>query len=176
MEPGVVAPIDGLRELKAVALIQKYRELFGEESKSSYRQFLFQRVAWRLQARAAADLSERARRRATEIVDDADMRTKAPKGLSPQDASAPWANKGRGIGDCRRLVYGVGWLAKRQPVLTASRHTSPVALAPCEGGNNRCGYRGPVSASVDRAAVRGPLPQFERRRAGRHSQPEQRTQ
>src|SRR5579863_2017115 len=38
----------------------RYRELFGEESPSSNHQHLFRRIAWRLQARAEGDLSERA--------------------------------------------------------------------------------------------------------------------
>jgi Protein of unknown function (DUF2924) len=40
---------------------------------SSNRQFLFRRIAWRLQANAHGDLSERARHRALEIADDADL-------------------------------------------------------------------------------------------------------
>ncbi len=69
-----------------VELKKKYRELFGEDSKSSNKQFLFRRIAWRLQARVEGDLSERARHRAAEIADDADLRTRAPKGFSPPDA------------------------------------------------------------------------------------------
>ena len=92
MDPGVVASIEELRDLKVVALKKKYRELFGEDSKSSNKQYIFRRIAWRLQARVEGDLSERARRRAAEIADDADLRTRAPKGFSPQDvpASATW--------------------------------------------------------------------------------------
>jgi len=45
----------------------------GEKSRSSDRQFLFRRIAERLRARAEGDLSERARRRAREIADDADL-------------------------------------------------------------------------------------------------------
>ncbi len=52
----------------------------------------FRRIAWRLQAKVEGDLSERARHRAAEIADDADLRTRAPKGFSPRDipASATW--------------------------------------------------------------------------------------
>jgi hypothetical protein len=67
--------------------------VFGEESKSSYKQFLFRRIAWRLQARVEGDLSDRARRRAIEIASDADLRTRAPKGFLPGNAasSSPWS-------------------------------------------------------------------------------------
>ena len=47
-----------------------YREVFGEDSRSRHMQFLFWRVAWRIQANALGGLSERARRRALEIADD----------------------------------------------------------------------------------------------------------
>src|SRR5437763_1361393 len=48
-----------------------YRELFGEESRSSNHAHLFRRIAWRLQAKAQGDLSERARKRALELAEDA---------------------------------------------------------------------------------------------------------
>src|SRR5712675_1285262 len=54
---------------------------FGEESKSSNKQFLFSRIAWRLQANAEGGLSERACHRAVQIADEADLRTRAPKGF-----------------------------------------------------------------------------------------------
>ncbi len=71
--------IKALRKLPAAALRTKYRELFGEESRSSNRQFLFRRVAWRLQALAQGDLSDRARQRAREIANDADLRVQPAK-------------------------------------------------------------------------------------------------
>jgi hypothetical protein len=83
MDSGVVAAIGELQGLRVVELKKRYRELFGEDSKSSNKQFLFRRVAWRLQARVEGDLTERARHRAAEIADDADLRTRAPKGFSP---------------------------------------------------------------------------------------------
>jgi hypothetical protein len=90
MDPAVLAEIEDLRQMKAGALRAKYRELFGEESRSSNKQFLFRRIAWRLQARVEGDLSERARRRALEIADDADLRIRAPEGFfvasGPADA------------------------------------------------------------------------------------------
>src|SRR5947207_2885831 len=79
MNPAVNAAIEQLRGSTVAALKIRFRELFGEESKSSNKQFLFRRIAWRLQANAEGDLSERARRRATEIADDRDLRVRAPK-------------------------------------------------------------------------------------------------
>jgi hypothetical protein len=81
MDPAVIAEIEELRQMKVSALRLKYRETFGEESRSSNKQFLFRRIAWRLQAKAEGGLSERIRRRALEIADDADLRIRAPEGF-----------------------------------------------------------------------------------------------
>jgi len=88
MDLAVVRAIDELRDFKVIALQRKYLELFGEETRSSNKQFLFRRIAWRLQADVEGDLSERARRRAAEIVEDRDLRVRAPKGFSPENAPA----------------------------------------------------------------------------------------
>jgi hypothetical protein len=79
MDPAVWAEIDELRNLKTADLRAKYQEAFGVETRSSNKQFLFRRLAWRLQARTEGDLSERARRRAAEIVDEGDVRLRAPR-------------------------------------------------------------------------------------------------
>jgi hypothetical protein len=64
MDPTVIQSMEELEKSKIPTLKKRYRELFGEESKSSNKQFLFRRIAFRLQANAEGDLSERARRRA----------------------------------------------------------------------------------------------------------------
>jgi len=88
MAPAVLAAIDELRSSNVIVLRKKYQEVFGEESKSSNKQFLFRRIAWRLQADAEGGLSERARRRAAEIVTDSDLRTRAPNELLPSEVPA----------------------------------------------------------------------------------------
>lgn len=67
----------------------RYQQLFGEQSKSSNKQYLMRRIAWRMQAVSAGGLSERARARIAEIADDADFRTRAPKGFAER---AAWAS------------------------------------------------------------------------------------
>src|ERR1700688_3752028 len=71
--------IEGLRRMTVGQLKITYREVFGEDSRSNHKQFLFRRIAWRIQAIAEGGLSERARRRALEIANDADLRVRAPK-------------------------------------------------------------------------------------------------
>ena len=98
MDETVIRSIEELGSLKIPVLKKRYRELFGEESKSSNKQFLFRRIAWRLQANVEGDLSERARRRALEIAHDADLRILAPDGFFVEpvpDAARPLGAKRR---------------------------------------------------------------------------------
>jgi hypothetical protein len=84
----VVAAIEQLRSLNVIALREKYQNLFGDQSRSSNKQYLFRRIAWRLQANAEGGLSERACHRAVQIADEADLRTRAPKGFLSAQVSA----------------------------------------------------------------------------------------
>ena len=71
--------IDHLRHKTVAELKVRYLELFGETSRSNHKQFLVRRIAWRLQALAEGDLSERARERALSLARDADLRLRAPQ-------------------------------------------------------------------------------------------------
>jgi hypothetical protein len=79
MDAGVLMEIEKLRRASLAGLREKYRELFREETRSRHREHLFRRIAWRLQALAQGDLSARARARANEIANDADLRVIAPR-------------------------------------------------------------------------------------------------
>jgi hypothetical protein len=81
MNATVLREIEQLRSLTVNGLRIKYREVFGEDSRSNHKDYLYRRIAWRLQANAEGDLSERARRRALEIANDADLRVRAPKSI-----------------------------------------------------------------------------------------------
>ncbi len=78
--------IDQLRHMTTSQLQLQYRELFGQASHSNHKNYLFRRVAWRLQALAEGGLSERARQYACEIATDADLRLCAPKRPGTQPA------------------------------------------------------------------------------------------
>ena len=71
--------IDHLRHKTVAQLQMRYLEVFGEPSRSNHKQFLVRRIAWRLQAVAEGDLSERARDRALSLARDADLRLRAPQ-------------------------------------------------------------------------------------------------
>jgi hypothetical protein len=71
--------IAALGRMTVTQLRDQYLEAFGEPSRSGNKEFLFKRVAWRIQSLAEGGLSERARRRADELARDADIRTTIPK-------------------------------------------------------------------------------------------------
>ena len=73
--------IERLRGATVSELRAKYFSLFGQPSRSNHKQFLFRRVAWRLQALAYGELSDEARRQALALAQDADLRIKAPRHL-----------------------------------------------------------------------------------------------
>src|SRR6478672_5776922 len=82
---GMEQTIAALGRMTVGQLRDKYLELFGEPTRSGNRDFLFKRLAWRIQSLAEGTLSERARRRAEELARDADLRTTAPR---PPQATA----------------------------------------------------------------------------------------
>jgi len=74
------------RELTALGRLSyhelrlKFTELWGNDAgASSSRVWLIKRIAWRLQALVEGDLSERARQRAVEIANEADLRLLPPR-------------------------------------------------------------------------------------------------
>jgi hypothetical protein len=72
--------VAALRRMSMDELRAKYVELFGEEAWTiNNRVWLVKRIAWRIQALAEGDLSERARRRAAELANDADLRLAPPR-------------------------------------------------------------------------------------------------
>lgn len=51
-----------LKQMTIRELREKYEAVFGEPTRAGNRDFLFKRIAWRIQSLAEGDLSERARR------------------------------------------------------------------------------------------------------------------
>ena len=79
MDKAILMEVESLRRASAASLREKYREVFQQETRSRHREHLFRKIAWRLQALAEGDLSERARDRARKIANDADLRIIAPR-------------------------------------------------------------------------------------------------
>ena len=80
-----------LERMTGTELRRRYAEVFGEESRSGNRQWLIRRIAWRMQALEEGDLPERARQRAMEIANDADLRIHAPPRGAIAGSIAPGA-------------------------------------------------------------------------------------
>ena len=79
MNTAVLREMESLRRASMADLRKRYQEVFREETRCYHREHLFRRIAWRLQALAEGDLSERARGRAQQIAQDGDLRINAPR-------------------------------------------------------------------------------------------------
>jgi hypothetical protein len=79
MHVNVAKEMAALRAMSVDELRAKYAQVFGEETRAGNKTWLVRRIVWRLQALAEGDLSERARRRAVELAQDADLRLSPPR-------------------------------------------------------------------------------------------------
>jgi DUF2924 family protein len=68
-----------LPRLTVADLRCRYAQVFGEATRVGNKAWLVKRIAWRLQALAEGDLSERARQRAAGLANDADLRLSPPR-------------------------------------------------------------------------------------------------
>jgi hypothetical protein len=80
MTLNVEKAVADMERMTAGQLREKYAEVVGEQARSGHKTWLIRRIAWHLQARQEGDLSERARRRAQELANDADVRVTPPRG------------------------------------------------------------------------------------------------
>jgi hypothetical protein len=70
----VLQQIAALRKLTVAGLRGEYLKLFGEESNSRNKTYLFKRLAYRIQEKKYGGLSQRAKDRAKELAKDAPIR------------------------------------------------------------------------------------------------------
>jgi hypothetical protein len=78
-----------LPQLTVAQLRKRYAAVFGEATNARHKVWLCKRIAWRLQASAQGDLSQRARQRAALLADDANLRLNPPKpGMSATATAA----------------------------------------------------------------------------------------
>ena len=89
MAESIVAQIAALKGMTVGQLREVYAEKFGEQSNSRNKPWLFKRIAWRIQELAEGGLSERAKKRALELANDADLRLRPPKGLKLPAPAGP---------------------------------------------------------------------------------------
>jgi hypothetical protein len=91
MSLNMAKEVAALEQMTVGQLQDRYAEVFGEPVRSRHRQYLIRRIAWRLQANHEGGLSERARCRAEELADEADVRVTPPR-------AATVANPERSVG------------------------------------------------------------------------------
>src|SRR5262245_46819620 len=95
MDLSLSQEVAALRHLSVGQLRQRFAEVFGEVTAVGNKPWLVKRIAWRLQALAEGDLSERARCRAAELAHDADLRLNPPRdqtATAPQEPAGPPAS------------------------------------------------------------------------------------
>jgi hypothetical protein len=78
----MLGEINRLRQMSVAQLQAEWLRLYGEPSRSRNRDFLFRRLAWRVQELAHGGLSDRAKTRLEELAPDSFIRARVP-------ASAP---------------------------------------------------------------------------------------
>ena len=84
MATDIERELSALQSMTTTELCHRYAELHGQPARTRHRQYLIRKVAWRIQALAEGDLSERARRRAADLANDADVRVMPPRIPDPK--------------------------------------------------------------------------------------------
>jgi Protein of unknown function (DUF2924) len=85
MKLDVEREVAALQRMPTGQLCERYAELFGEPTRTRHRIYLVRKIAWKLQALAEGDLSERARRRAEELAGGTELRVMPPKSPAPPE-------------------------------------------------------------------------------------------
>jgi hypothetical protein len=79
MNLNVKKEVATLERMTVRELRMRFAEVFEEETRAGNKPWLVKRIVWRLQSLAEGDLSERARLRAAELANDANVRLSPPK-------------------------------------------------------------------------------------------------
>lgn len=87
MSINVGKEVAALQRMTVKDLRSRYAEVFGDETRTGNKAWLLKRITWRLQANAEGGLSERARRRAAELANDADIRMSPPQAKPVESAN-----------------------------------------------------------------------------------------
>ena len=108
-QASIPAQILALQKMTVGQLREKWLELYGEPSRSCNRQYLWKRLAWRVQELAYGGLSARAKARIAELNRDGDLRFLPPRSWNPstfEDPGPTPRNEVRPVRDLRLPVPG----------------------------------------------------------------------
>ncbi len=78
MDTSILGRINALRQMTVAELRVEWERLYGEPTRSRNKQFLYRRLAWRIQELAHGGLSDRARERLEELAPDGFVRARTP--------------------------------------------------------------------------------------------------
>ncbi len=93
-DSALIDEVDKLRTLPVADLRARYLELFGEETTSRNKDYIFKRIAYRLQERKYGGLTPRARARAALLAEDAPIRRRlSPNADAPEVVPEPPSNR-----------------------------------------------------------------------------------
>ena len=133
--------IDLLPAMAVKDLRLKYAEVFGDQTNANNRDWLVKRIAWRLQAQNEGGLSERAKQRAKELANEADLRVLAPAS-TPHLASQPRT----ATNDCQRP-------GPSSPEPTKAKPTASRCWQAASAGMTPPTRRSPLSPQPSRANI-----------------------
>jgi len=89
MESSVIRRIHALRQMTVGELRIEWQKLYGEPTRSRNRDYLWKRLAWRVQELAHGGLSDRAKQRIEELAPDSFVRARTPNVAVPATDPAP---------------------------------------------------------------------------------------
>ncbi len=98
MDPPLTEALATFKALSIGKLRERYAQICGEPPSVSHRGWLIRRIAWRLQALAERGLSERARRRAVELANEADLRVTSRRPARGEGAASSPMAPARSLG------------------------------------------------------------------------------
>lgn len=88
MDNSIVGEIGRLRKMSVAQLRVRWLELYGEESRSRNKDFLFRRLAWRIQEVAFGGLTDAARSRMVQLAPATFIRSQVPPSLTAAGLAA----------------------------------------------------------------------------------------
>jgi hypothetical protein len=154
MNRSITAEIARLRSMTVSELREKWLELYGEPTRSKNRDYLWRRLAWRIQELQCGGLSDRAKARLEELAPDSFVRARTPNVVArAANVAAPREPKVVGIRDPRRPTPGT--------ILTREWHGKQVRVLVVENGfeweGRRFGSLSEVSRAITGQRWSGPL-------------------
>ena len=109
MEKSMLGEINRLRQMTVAELREEWERLYGEPTRSRNRDYLWRRLAWRVQELAHSGLSDHAKARIEELATEGFQRTRTPSVAAldaDRDAQAKREPKVTRIRDARRPTPG----------------------------------------------------------------------